>query len=378
VPLTLPPDAVIEAIHAPVTNVTRRLAFFESDEVTPWQPEGTGVNPALIEGNVAVDVGRDERRTLDITFHNTGRLYRPGPTNGLWYDKVVKVYRGVQGPGINWERQLGVFYIDNISEGHFPSTIKLVARDKTKKLKNSQFPFSTLFPENHPIEEVVRAIAVAGGIPSEQMNLPLTGESLSYEYVFDSGSERWGAIAKVCQSYGYEAFFTSEGILTMQRYADPFLMLPQYEFKTGVNGNMAEYSKGLSDAFLRNHVVVIGENANQVPVFAEAKNTNPSSPTRIARIGQRTEKYDSAFIETYEQALDVAQRFLKVKALEQYELDIQSIVVPYMEVGEVVSFIDPNPSQGDPTNYLLQSFTIPLGLGAMNARAGRVINIEAA
>jgi hypothetical protein len=375
-PLSLPPQAAIDAIHGSVSQITRRVEFYEFDGVTPWLPEGTGYYPGIQAGSVSIDQSRDERRVLDLTFYDHGDLYRPNPTNGLWYDKIIKVFRGVTAPGITWERQLGLFRIDSITKGRFPNTIKVTARDRTKDLRTSQFPFTTLFPENHPIEEIVRAIAVAGGITGSQMNLPLTGKSTSYEYSFDSGGERWAAIKEVCTSYGYEVFFTNDGILTMRQFQDPYAMVPQYTFQTGVEGNLASYDKSLSDNFLRNHIVVIGENASQVPVFAEAENTSPTSPTRIARVGRRTEKFDSAFVETYAQALEVAQRFLKVKALEQYEVSIEAIVTPYMDVGEVVEIIDPNPSPGDPTKFLLQNTTIPLVLGPMSASAGRVINIE--
>lgn len=375
--LTLPPDAVVDAIHGEVTKVTRRVAFFESDGVTPWEPEGAGVSPPLIGGSVSLDQSRDERRALQgLEVFNEGGLYRPG-VNSLWYDKVIKVYRGVEyGSGSSWERVLGTFQIDTLDAPHHPNVITINGRDFTKKLRLAKFASATMFPKTHPIEEVVRDIAYAGGIPLTDMNLPLTGQSLEYDYVLEAGSERWEAIKKVCTSYGYEVFFDGDGDLTMRAHQDPYSLPAEYTFKTGVDGNMVSYSKRLTDTLLRNHVVVSGENASQVPVFGEAKNTKVGSPTSIAKIGTRTHFYQSAFITSAAQAEQVALDFLQVMGLEKYELSMNSIVVPYIDVGVVVGFLDPDPVAGEPTEYLLQTVTIPLGLEPMEGTAGRVTNLN--
>lgn len=371
--LTLPPDTIVEAIHGPVTKVTRRVAFFESDGATPWQPGGE--DPFLIEGGkVSLDHARDERRIFDCVIDNTDGRFKTGP-GGLWYDKVVKIYRGVETATESWERQLGEFLIDNLNEPHHPGVVALDGRDFSKKLVGAEFAGATLFPENHPIEEVVRDIAVSGGVDISRMNLPLTGKSLGRDYLFDAGMKRWEAIKEVSTSYGYEVFFDNIGQLTMRAHADPYLDTPEYIFKTGIDGNLAEYNKKSTDARLRNHIVVTGENADQIPVYAEAENTDAGSPTNTTRLGKRTYRYQSAFIETVTQAQNVADDFLKVMALEQFDIDLTAIVVPYIDVGVTVEFQDPDPLAGDPTKYLLGTVDIPLALEGMAATAGRVISV---
>jgi hypothetical protein len=242
-----------------------------------------------------------------------------------------------------WERQLGEYMIDNINQSDFPNTMSVTCRDYTKKLLMAKFKAPIEFPKNHPIEEIVRAIAVSGGIPASRLNLPFTGKNTGRVYPFDSGSERWNAIEEVSIAYGYEVYFTDQGILTMSAMQDPTTGVVSWDFNTGPGGNIASFSKSASDARLFNHVVVTGEATDQLPVYAEVFNTEPTSPTRINRLGIRTYHYNSSFIETESQALETATRFLKVQALEQFEVSIDSIVMPWLDVGSIVNFHDPNP-----------------------------------
>lgn len=368
--ITLPPDSIVAAIHGSVTRVTRRVDIYESDRATPWT-----LDVPISAGSVDIDQSRNERRTVDLALDNTERLLTASP-DGLWYDKIIKVFRGVETSSESWETQIGEFRIDSISSPHFPALTSIRGRDHTKALLGSKFAFNTLYPENHPIEEVVRDVAFAGGIPLDQMDLPLTGESLSREYIFETEGQRWAAIKEVSNAYNYEVFFTPDGMLTMRQHQDPTTLPESYTFETGPEtGNLAKFDKDATDTFLKNHIVAVGENASQIPVWAEAENTTLDHPTSIDRIGRRTDFFKTSFIETQVQAQEVADRMLKVSALEQYNLSLESIVVPYIDVGIVVKFVDPNPDPNDPTKYLMQRVNIPLGLGAMTGNAGRVINI---
>jgi hypothetical protein len=80
---------------APVTTVTRRVEFYEADGVTPWG-DSEEASSSLKDGSVSVDSTRDERRSLDMTLDNSSGAFVRDPNNGFWYDKVVKVYRGIQ------------------------------------------------------------------------------------------------------------------------------------------------------------------------------------------------------------------------------------------------------------------------------------------
>jgi hypothetical protein len=92
--MTAPYPAVVkDAIdRGQLQQVTRRVEFYESDGVTPWQPTYTD---RLIGGSVGLNYGDNERRTMDVTLRNDDNALR-SQSSGFWYDKVLKLYRGVK------------------------------------------------------------------------------------------------------------------------------------------------------------------------------------------------------------------------------------------------------------------------------------------
>lgn len=90
-PVSVPPPEVLSEFLGATTRHTRRIEIYEQDGTTRW--EGDNVS-RLKDGSVSVDYDRDERRAIDLTLTNGdgGLITAPGE---FWYDKVIKVYRGV-------------------------------------------------------------------------------------------------------------------------------------------------------------------------------------------------------------------------------------------------------------------------------------------
>jgi hypothetical protein len=272
-----------------------------------------------------------------------------------------------------WEVQVGEFMIDSISEDHFPYTVSVNGRDYTKKCLLSKFATATTFAEGTAIETAIRAMAQNAGITKFLM--PPTGHSLGKDYAYERGVPRWEAMKDIASAFGYELFFDAQGYLVMREYLDPVSSPTAYTLATGIlEGNLASYSKNVNDNRIYNKIVVTGESSDAavIPVSAIATNTSPDSPTRIEKLGERVYQYTSAFITTTQQAQDVADKFLQIHALEEFDLSFTAIALPWLEVGEIIEFIDPRPSDGQPTRFLLSSLNLPLSLEAMSGNAKRV------
>lgn len=364
-----PPDEIMLAAIAPVTRITRRVDIYEADGTTPFM-----LDAPFMDGSVTIDSTRDERRMFDLQLYNEDGSLTINP-DGFWYDKIIKLYRGIRTDTVAWERKLGEFMIDQASNPHFPDQTNITGRDMTKKMLLSKLQYAETFAINTPIENIIHSLAINSGIPSDKIDLPLTGKSTGKDFSFDRGTERWNVAKTIANAYGYDLYFTNEGVLTMTEFADPTLGQPEYAFTTGPDGQIESYEKRTADARLYNHIIVTGDDSDTIPVWAEAKNEVVGSPTSIARIGDRSFFFTSSFITTYAQALDVANKFLKVHALEQFEASLNTVVLPWLDAGIIVDFIDPDPADGDPTRYLLSSLSIPLSLGSMPLTAKRVTEV---
>lgn len=389
-PNPAPTTAVLDAVLATSTNVTRRLEIYEYDGVTLWG--GPGLGSRLVDGTISVDYARDERRTIDCVLDNSDGALRHDPFNGLWYDKVIKVWRGIKYYTIDpiggaiiqstYEAQLGEFLIDRLDGDNFPNLIKVTGRDFTKKMLISKLSQTMSFPAGTPVEDMIRALAANCGIT--KFMLATTGKTVDSNTVFERGEDRWKVAKKLAEAAVHELFFDATGYLVLRPFLDPTTSPIEYTFETGTNGNLVKFNKSSTDARVFNHITVTGDSTaepqldgSQGIIFAEAKNTSGDSPTRIARIGQRTQPIDNVFFANQTQANEFVNARLKIAALEEFNYNFDSLVVPWMDAGSIVALLDPNRTEYEPTRFLLDTISIPLKLAPMSGVARRVTIVGA-
>lgn len=358
------------AVTEDITTYTRRVDIYEADNTTLFA-RGVG----LVSGSITIDLTSTERRTTDLVLSNHDGRLNVGRDQGFWYDKVVKVVMGIDHPTEgHYESAIGTFLVDRIASTNQSDELRVTARDFTKKLQ-AELPFAVSWAINTQIEGVISTLASGGGIPPSQTNLGVTPQFITKDLSFSVGADRWGSIKEVANTHGYDVFFDHDGILQLESFTDPATALPQFTFQTGQFSNIAAVRREIADKFIRNHQVVTGEDIDGNPVWGEAFNTTPDSPTRIGRLGFRTETESSSWITTHEQALELANHKLAYSSLESYETTLDTVLIPWLDVNVTAEFADPAIIAGDPTRYLLNRITIPLDLKPAEVRLARVTNI---
>lgn len=275
-----------------------------------------------------------------------------------------------------WECQLGEFMADSIGLGESYATIAVNARDLTKLCQMSKFVLATTFRETDSIETVVRSVAVNSGI--EKFRLPVTNKTLGKDITWERDTPRWDVIRDVCNSNNYEVFFDNEGYLTMREFRDPVKTPATLGLSTGLGGNLISRSGKTSDSQLFNHIVVIGESSdtNVPPVYAEAINNNPSSPTSVSEIGDRVDIISMSLVTSVTQAQQYANSILAVSALEEFELSFEATLLPWIEAGDIVEMERSDSRYWGPDRYLLTSLSFPLDLTPMSGNGKRVEKVE--
>lgn len=281
-----------------------------------------------------------------------------------WLNPIVPVY--------DWETQIGEFMIDRISEPNFPHEIKITGRDYVKKCMNSKFAYATQFDPGYTLESLISAIASNAGIGKKQ--LPITGITVGKTFYYDRGATRWEAMKDIASAYNYDLYFNAHGYLVMTLFVDPSTEAPSIYIETGTKGQIASYEKTTGDTRIYNFILVTGESSDSSTslVSATAVNNDPASPTNVDEIGERVYQYTSSFITTTQQAQNVADKFLAIHSLEEFELSFETLMLPWLDVGQILGFIDPNPAPGDPNSFLLTGLTFPLTLGPMSGSARRL------
>lgn len=375
----MPPDAIVNALLSGVVDIKRRAEIYEGDAVTPFAIDNWDAR--LSEGSITVDSTRDERRMVDLTFDNSDRQLNLNPINGFWYDKIIKCFWGIEYYDSNsvfskWETQVGEFMIDTITEDYFPDLTKVTGRDYAKKCLISDILNSIQFDPATPVEVIIKALAANSGVT--KFRLPFTGLVFTDPVVFDPGTARWEIMKKVSDGVGYEIYFTSDGYLTMRPYQDPSTSPVTWVFSPGnPAGTLVTATLSSDDSLLKNHCVVMGtpqtdDSGLTTAAFGEARNDDPSSPTNIARVGDRVDVFKSDYITDPDQAQAIAAIRLSIMSLEEYNIDFSSLIIPFVDGGDIVGIINDKESNYVPSRYLLSNYTLPLGLGAMTGTGKRV------
>lgn len=289
-------------------------------------------------------------------------------TNGLKWLYSYDDYRF-------WETQIGEFMIDNITSSNFPNTIKVTGRDYTKKLLLTKFASSVTFAAGTLVDTLVEALAANAGISRFALNAG--SASLGSDMTFAQGDDRWKAIYDCCVSAGIEVYFDAGGNLVTRPFQDPVSSPATLTLSMeGAEANLTKIEISSSDTSLINHIVVTSENpdglAEGFAYQAEVANDEPTSPTRRSRIGERTWHYKTAFATSDDQCRIIAENFLRVMALEEFNLSFAALVFPWVEAGDIVFFENPDATIKVPDRYLLTNIDIPLALAPMSGTCKRV------
>jgi hypothetical protein len=281
-----------------------------------------------------------------------------------------------------WECQIGEFMIDGLEDAdEFNDRIKLVGRDYTVRCMNSKLSKATSFGKDEAIETIIKNLALNSGIT--KFNLPTTGRTLGKDQTWERDTERWAIMKEIAIANNYEIYFDATGQLTMNPQADPLTTPPSLVLTTGDGGNLVSRGAKTGAGQLYNIVTVIGESSDTtVPlVYAEARNNNPGSPSRIGTagepggIGERVKNISSPLVTTTAQAQEMADTILSVSSLEEFELNFVAVLLPWIEPGEIVEMGEDESEYWGPNRYLISSLSLPMDLSPMSGNGKRVTRV---
>lgn len=326
----------------------------------------TGDEGHALDGSVSQDASRAVRRTLDLSIANPGGVWTPtGPGSAFYWNRLLRVERGVLSGSTAFWAPLGVFLIDTPS--YERSVLHVSGADRVDRALRSKFTSPASYASGSPVGSTIQDILVDAGIGSERWSVDDGGAVLGATRSYEADDERLSAAKTLATDFGLEVLADANGYVVVRPKRDPAGLPSAWTFAEGVDSTLLGLSKSWSRERFYNHVVVIGESADLSPIRAEASITDPSSPLRVTGpMGDRLYTYKSAMVTTVPQAQGVAASLLWQHALIEEELTVDHVPHPGLEAGDAVTITHPESATSG--LWAVDSITVPLAGGS--ARLG--------
>lgn len=201
----------------------------------------------------------------------------------------------------------------------------------------------------------------------------LTG-STQIAPVMEIARERWReGVEKLADAIGAECFADPQGrfvIRTQPQPTDPWA----WEIRSGHGGAMVGKRESLTRERVYNRVVATGQRTDGTPpVRSAVSDDDPSSPTRWGGpFGRKSRYYSSPLLTTTGQCTTAATAILARAKGIAASVDIESIVNPALDAGDVIRVHD----EGRWINHIIDKVTIPLSVGEAQSISTRSLDLE--
>lgn len=241
------------------------------------------------------------------------------------------------------------------------ATYKIEAGSKVNKVvtsilefdKGNGLPLDVVEPYIDPNIKVL-VTEELGEVPLAQVELPFEIDKSPETYFGD-------ILIELANIYACDIYYDTEGRLHLekgneQQTMEDFASLWDYSDK-----ETEYYAPQLNYDFksVYNVIKVIGNNPATNLFVHTAKNTDPSSPTRISLIGEKILYIESSFCYNQDRTKDFANYMLRKKSMVPLTLSFQSSFIPHLDVNKVITITDEylNYTQ---QRFVIQSLNIPL------------------
>jgi hypothetical protein len=344
----------------------------------------------VVDGSVTIDSTATTRAACSLTLAvsqddlDFGGLIPDQPEDLLApYGNEITIRRGYLVNGEAEMVQLGIFRIDEVevSETNDGQVLLTVSgMDRSMVLIDAVFETAGQIGNQSPASASIILLAYAGYGGSLRISDPFGdfGDASAVKVPlvgWEAGDDRWDFMLGLSEAvYGSDLFFDPGGVLTMLNRADKEQPPAVWEFTEGEDATLLGVAKRWSREDAVNRVVVEGANSKGDPVYGEARDTNPNSPTFYSseegKFGKKTMTWSSDWIQYPGQAQAVAARILRENIGTHQEIGFDSLVHPALEPNDVV--IVRRPQLGVNEEHIIESVTIPLALdGTMSVTTRR-------
>ena len=295
----------------------------------------------IVGGQITVD-DVAIRRTADIDLTDTTGELIPDDMRDLLAPRSheVRLFRGIKlRNGTEEFLPVGVYTVtdDHIDDSGDGLHISLSLSDRAYRIARDFLTFDWVIGEGTNYINAIRQI-VNRSIPFAPMDLTDTIHT-SPLIVYEVGENPWKAAQELAANCGQELYFSPDGTLISRPIPDYAAVSPVWNFAEGEDCTMLYINRRLTEQDSVNHVIVIGETADDAPpVRGEVFDNNPESATYVyGNWGRVVEVVRSSSITTNEAAASMAFGIFQKRLGVSDLVRLNALVHPAFEIGDIIT-----------------------------------------
>jgi len=306
-------------------------------------PDAT--HPGVVGGSVTCRGGDAIRWECDLTFdnHDLVPLSHHDLLHPLSHNAVRVWWSILLADGTWGEIPVGTYYLDwpSVSDNG-DGSVSLTARgaDAVAEVKRARYK-DPINIGGMPAHDAVRTI-LEDRAPWATLALTPSTYRLAKDYeAGEPGGDPVDDIMRIAQAAGMEFFADRMGVLTLADQPEPGSAVEA--FIEGPGCAMTEISASIDLDSLLNSVTVAStvtqdEEGNEIePVSAHVQDDDPTSPLWVGRGRVRHRRIEHDYVETEEQARNVARRTLDEHRAAVDQIELITFARPHLDPGDVIA-----------------------------------------
>ena len=388
----------LEAVKKPVLVPCLKLEWLNPDDSIAYE-----ITTDLYNTNGTLNVTNQSgcRRTFNLQIHNVDGKYDID-VNKVWLGQKVKLYLGSYIEGTPYLIQQGVFYLTNPTDimNTAENCIQLNCTDKWSYLDGSLFGnLDGIYkvPVNSDIFDAIKALLLTdrgNGVPIDStkpnistfFNTKMTtlsnGELVSvlktpFTATIDKGQTFADVLLQFNTMLAGVVYYDTVGRLNVEPNETDLLDKDKeilYKFDQN-NSDILGKSQEFKFTEVFNDILCVGATTNGYLAKGRATNNNIKSDLCVQRIGKKTKVYEDTNYYSDGLCQDWANYLLRNNTILQTSLSLQTIPLYHLDVNKLITITNTKYHLKE-EKFLINSLSIPLGLGQMTISATSINELE--
>lgn len=328
------------------------------------------------KGSISVTYQQGVRRTCSLTLRNLDNEFLPNENSLIWINQKFKIWLGVKSnEDVYWWSQ-GIFVIKTLNVT--PHEVQIEGVDKfgffTEDLNQHCLQGTYKIPYNTNAYSAITgtlALDMGHGVPIDPIeplvDMSMCNTLLPYDITKDADSYLGDILTELGTALNADVFYDIHGCLNFtESKIDTYIREAPIWFFDDSKLNISNLNTNYDLGAIINVCKVYGTDVDGLIHSYTAKNTNPSSPTRISLIGEKCEKAEeSDMCYDDKHCHDYAYYQLNQKSAVTMSTSFNCPIIPHLDVNRIVS-ITSTYLDWIQEDCLITSLTIPIGLEDMS------------